>query len=281
MRGATRGVLDESKVNQAVGYDYTGAVVEHRRLAGAHVARIMHPPRQRIGAHGHDWPVLTLYRMGAYREEAEDGAIVLDGPSVVFQPAGAAHEDEIGDRGLEALALAFDPAWLSAEARAAMPRRTQWRLGGRIAARARALALTWLTADGARVREETSRFLAEVFTTRDVSAPAPAWAARVAEALETGPHATAALARSLALHPAWLARAYRSWRGEGMAETVRRRRVERAALLLRASAAPLADIAAECGFCDQSHMNRSFHAVLNRTPLEVRREAPLLAPLAP
>jgi hypothetical protein len=28
-------------------------------------------------------------------------------------------------------------------------------------------------------------------------------------------------------------------------------------------------------------MSRSFHAVLNRTPLEVRREAPLLAPLAP
>ena len=96
MRRRAWGVLDESKVNQAVGHDYTGAVVEHRRLAGAHISRIMHPPGQRIGAHGHDWPVLTLYRMGGYRERADDGAIELDGPSVVFQPVeGVAPERPI------------------------------------------------------------------------------------------------------------------------------------------------------------------------------------------
>ena len=79
--------------------------------------------------------------------------------------------------------------------------------------------------------------------------------------------------------PAWLARAYRAWRGEGMAETARRRRVERATLALREGAEPLAEIAVACGFADQSHMNRAFRAVLGRTPLEVRREAPLLAGL--
>jgi transcriptional regulator GlxA family with amidase domain len=83
------------------------------------------------------------------------------------------------------------------------------------------------------------------------------------------------------LHPAWLARAYRAWRGEGLADTVRRRRVERGALLLRMSDTPLAEVAVACGFCDQSHMNRSFRAVLGRTPLDVRSEASLLAPLAP
>jgi transcriptional regulator GlxA family with amidase domain len=55
--------------------------------------------------------------------------------------------------------------------------------------------------------------------------------------------------------------------------------VERAALMLRGSDAPLAQVALECGFCDQSHMNRVFGAVLGRTPLEVRREADLLAQL--
>jgi AraC family transcriptional regulator len=87
----------------------------------------------------------------------------------------------------------------------------------------------------------------------------------------------AVIARRVERHPAWVARAYRAWRGEGMGERVRRRRVERATLRLRMSEAPLADVAAECGFCDQSHMNRSFRAVLGRTPLEVRREAALLA----
>ena len=74
--------------------------------------------------------------------------------------------------------------------------------------------------------------------------------------------------------------AYRAWRGEGLAETARRLRVERAALLLRGSDAPLADIALAAGFCDQSHMNRAFRAVLDRTPLDVRLETALLQPLA-
>jgi AraC family transcriptional regulator len=56
--------------------------------------------------------------------------------------------------------------------------------------------------------------------------------------------------------------------------------VERAALLLRGGRAALAEVAVAAGFCDQSHMNRAFRAVLGRTPLEVRREAVLLGPLA-
>jgi transcriptional regulator GlxA family with amidase domain len=90
---------------------------------------------------------------------------------------------------------------------------------------------------------------------------------------------TSAIAEELGRHPAWIARAYRAWRGEGMVETVRRRRVEHAVVRLRSATSPLADVAAECGFCDQSHMNRAFRAVLARTPLDVRREAALLAPL--
>ncbi len=134
-------ILDDSKVRRADGHGYAGAVVHHRRLAGAHVSRIMHPPGQRIEAHSHDWPVLTLYRLGGYREEADCGAAInLDGPSVVLQPAGAAHADEIGDRGLETLSMTFDPAWILPEARRALPSRTQWRLGGVVSEAARLLA---------------------------------------------------------------------------------------------------------------------------------------------
>jgi AraC family transcriptional regulator len=272
--------LDESKLRRAEGHDYTGAVVEHSRLSGARVARIMHPPGQRIAAHGHDWPVLTLYRIGAYREQGEDGEAAFDGPSVVFQPAGAAHADEIGASGLETLAMTFDPAWLTREARAALPRRTCWRPGGPLAAASRRLAQVWLAddADAAVVRVETSRFLSAMVSAPQTP-PRPAWADRVDCWLEHEAP-TAAIAGDVARHPAWLARAYRAWRGEGVAETLRRRRIERATLRLRFSAAALADIAAECGFCDQSHMNRAFRAVLGRTPLEVRREAALLRPLA-
>lgn len=267
-------------MRRASSHDYTGAVIEHRRLDGARVARIMHPPHQRIAPHEHDWPVLTLYRIGGYREVGETGEIAFDGPSVVFQPAGAAHADEIGAAGLETLAMTFDPAWLSEEARAALPERTCWRPGGAVAAASRKLAQLWLRSEASArdVSAATSRFLLAVFAEAETPRR-PVWADE-ADAWLRREERTGSIAENLARHPAWLARAYRAWRGEGLMETLRRRRVERATLQLRESAAGLADIAAECGFCDQSHMNRAFRTVLGRTPLEVRREAALLAPLA-
>lgn len=270
--------MDDSKVSRAEAHDYTGAVVEHLRLAGAHVSRIMHPPGQRIDSHAHDWPVLTLYRIGSYREEGEAGARVFDGPSVVFQPAGAAHADEIGASGLETLAMTFDPDWLSPEARAALPRRTCWRPGGAVAALSRRLAELWMSPapDADELRAQTSRFLLNMWSAQVVAQPV--WADEIEHWL-VSEAPTRAIANDVERHPAWLARAYRAWRGEGLGDTVRRRRVERATLRLRGSSAPLADVAAECGFCDQSHMNRAFRTVLGRTPLEVRREAAALAPL--
>jgi AraC family transcriptional regulator len=270
--------LDDSKVRQPELHDYTGAVVEHLRLAGAHISRIMHPPGQRIGAHAHDWPVLTLYRIGGYREEGEAGTHVFDGPSVVFQPAGAAHADEIGASGLETLAMTFDPDWLTSDARAALPRRACWRPGGAIAVASRRLAEAWTSPNGdaGELRAQTSHFLLDMWSAPTTSRPD--WADQVQHWLDDEAP-TRAIANDVDRHPAWLARAYRAWRGEGMRETVRRRRVERATLRLRGSSAPLADVAAECDFCDQSHMNRAFRTVLGRTPLEVRCEAAALAPL--
>ncbi|MEZ5962028.1 MAG: helix-turn-helix transcriptional regulator [Hyphomonadaceae bacterium] len=268
--------MDDSKDRRANAHDYEGAVVEHQRCSGAHVSRIMHPPRQRISTHEHDWPVLTLYRLGSYRELADNGrTMVFDGPSVVFQPAGAAHADEIGERGLETLAMTFDPAWLSDAARERLPSQTLWRPGGAIALAARRLADVWLDVEASdeRLSAATSQFLTRLFATGE--ARAPSWVGRVS--IEAN---TEDLARSLGLNAAWLARAYRAWRGEGLAETARRHRVERAALLLRKGCDALADVAAASGFCDQSHMNRAFRAVLGRTPLEVRREAALLTTLA-
>jgi hypothetical protein len=264
--------LDDSKV--AANHSYTGATVALRETSGAALSRIMHPPGQRIEPHRHDWPVLAIYRLGGYREEIDGAANVFDGPSVVFHPAGADHADEVGDAGLETISMSFDPAWLDAEARALLPERSWSRAGGAAALAGRKLATAWLQpiATDAQLRAAASRFFHEA-----LAAPLPRrpdWIGDVDASLENQETETPDL------HPAWLARAYRAWRGEGLAETARRRRVERAVKMLRANSDTLAGIAADAGFCDQSHMNRCFNAVLGRTPLEVRREASLLAAVA-
>ena len=256
------GVLDETKVAE---HSYTGATVELRATQGAVFSRIMHPPRQRIEAHAHDWPVLAIYRLGGYREESDAGESAFDGPSVVFHPGGAAHADEVGELGLETVSLSFDPSWLSPEAAAALASFSWSRVGGAAALAARKLAMMWLTPriDEQALRRATSKF----FLSAD-AAPAPKQPDWVNDLDGAG------------VHPAWRARAYRAWRGEGIAETARRRRVERAVQMLRESQDSLAAIAADAGFCDQSHMNRCFNAVLGRTPAVVRSERALLARVA-
>jgi AraC-like DNA-binding protein len=80
------------------------------------------------------------------------------------------------------------------------------------------------------------------------------------------------LAREVKRHPSWLGTAYRRAIGEGLTETAARLRVERAARLLRETDQTGADVAQEAGFCDQSHMNRTFRRLLGRLPSAVRND---------
>lgn len=255
----------------------TGLALDQLRCSGASIARILHPPGQRIEAHVHDWPGLVLYRLGGCLDTSEAGDVALSSPCVLFQPGGAAHANDIGTLGFETLTMTFDPAWLPEAVRRMLPRQPRVWSGARASSASSSLPTAWACGDHAIIRAATWRFLLQMLS----SGPAPrrpGWANELDEALAEG-LPLAAIARRLQRHPAWLAQAYRRWRGEGVSETVRRRRVERAVLRLRFSDATLREIAAEADFCDQSHMNRAFRAVLGRTPLDVRREAALLAPL--
>jgi len=80
------------------------------------------------------------------------------------------------------------------------------------------------------------------------------------------------LASEVRRHPSWVGSAYRHATGEGLQETAARFRVERATRLLRETGQPYAAIAFEAGFCDQSHMNRTFRRVLGRSPGAIRGE---------
>jgi AraC family transcriptional regulator len=51
---------------------------------------------------------------------------------------------------------------------------------------------------------------------------------------------------------------------------VLQQRVERAKQLLKNSQKPLADIALDCGFASQSHLNRHFHKLASITPKKYR-----------
>ena len=236
------------------------------------VLRICDAAGAHIAEHAHDWPVLSLYVAGECTNDTTAGQTRLSSPSAVFYRAGDAHANAVGSCGFEQVQIEFDPEWLRLEALCDPDRPRHW-LGGKAALAARTLSRLWNTPglSEARLAAATRTFF-RVASEAAASDPPP-WIGEAVRLLDTeDPQSTAAIALRLGLTRPWLAEAYRRATGEGLGETLTRRRVEAAATLLRTTSHSGAEIAAATGFCDQSHMIRGFRKILGRTPSEVRAE---------
>jgi AraC family transcriptional regulator len=273
MRG---GVLDETAVSTQAAHSpaahgVQGSAAELARNGAAIASLTVLGADRQVDEHVHENPYLSLHVLGSYRECGEGGSTVVDGPAAAFHPAGSAHHDAIGERGLATVIVEFDPHWVRTRLGEKLDRSRYW-IGGATGRAAVGLARLLVSR-----RPEPRKFAAVesflIAAANDAREPArPAWLDDL-DALTADPATpprTADLARTLGVSAPWLARAFREGRGEGLSEAFRRRRVETAAQLLEMTRLPLAEIAAEAGFCDQSHMNRAFRLLLGHTPAMVR-----------
>lgn len=80
------------------------------------------------------------------------------------------------------------------------------------------------------------------------------------------PMSIAEVAAQLDLSPSYFARAFRASVGKPTHRWVMEQRVERARRLLRATGMSLGEIAAACGFVDQSHFTRVFRRIAGQPP---------------
>jgi AraC family transcriptional regulator len=104
----------------------------------------------------------------------------------------------------------------------------------------------------------------------------PAWLRAATELVNARFRETfrvADVACAVGIHPVHLARVFRLHHGRTIGEEVRRLRIDWAAAELARSERPLAAIALEAGFADQSHFTRAFKAHLGVTPGRYRETA--------
>jgi len=240
-------------------------------FSGATIRRTLDRSGAEVPEHAHDWPLLSLFVIGAYSNQTELGEEFISGPSAVFYAAGAAHRNTAGPDGFEQIEIEFDPAWLGDTT--LLPDGPVLRLvGGCGGAAARSLAQVCTQgATEERIRAALRHFLEAV---RFASPAArPAWLGDIARRVKEDPaRRVTELARETGLHPSWLGTAYRKATGEGLLDAAARFRVEHATRLLRETDSAFSDIAAETGFCDQSHMIRTFRRILGRLPSAVRED---------
>jgi len=239
-------------------------------FSGACVRRVIDRSLARVPEHAHDWPVLSLFVIGSYLNETEVGTRFICGPSAVFYRAGARHRNATAAVGFEQIEIEFDPSWLGGRLLPCPPV-TLW-TGGRVASEARCLARVCQSAPREdELRAALQRFLEGA--RREPAREPASWIGAINARLRDNTALRVSdLARVACRHPSWLGSAYRQATGEGLRETAARLRVERATHLLRETGETLGSIAAAAGFCDQSHMNRTFRRILGRSPVTVREE---------
>ncbi|MFN7725832.1 MAG: helix-turn-helix domain-containing protein [Rubrivivax sp.] len=252
------------------GHQFYGRFEQRWDVAAFCVARLQaSAPEHAVAPHQHVDAHFVLVLAGRYRSAASGHTL---GPgALVWNPAGTEHRDHFTEAGgaFLALSLGAGPA-----AELGLDQDAPRLLGGAALQTASALATTPASASASELLDLEAQ-CHELCVAAGAPTPraaadrrTPVWLRRCMERLLDDPVRTpslAALALEAGVHPVSLARAFRRHYGLPPGRLQRRVQLNRAAALLRQGGG-IADVAAACGFADQSHFTRSFRGEYGSTP---------------
>jgi AraC family transcriptional regulator len=249
-----------------------------RRFAGAGVAveSVTVLPDVHLVGHDHPGVHICCVTDGGFDELAARGRRRCVRGSARISPAGDRHDIRFGARGAHCLLLFIDDDDVSG-------------LSGcreRVFYESAPVALTATRLFGLLRRDEpaepflienaTWELVAQLGRSREKpgSRPVPPWLRRVRDRLCSCPEVVASidsLARAEGVSREHLARAFRSHFHTSPARFLRRVRLDQARRRLVEGDDPIAAVAAECGFADQSHLTRVCQSELHVTPAALKR----------
>ena len=211
-----------------------------------------HAAAEKLPRHCHREPFAAVVLAGGYDEAGDTGRHRVSAGDVIFHKAFESHLDLFHRPGAEVLVLPLPRDW-------------------------NGLAVGTLDDPDAVARsaEQDVNEALELFASGVTARQAQVhdWPDALAQALQANPSLNlAAWAETAGLHPGSLGRGFACVFGIGPAAYRLTQRVQRAIALLQGTDAPLSQIAAECGFADQSHMTRSVKAVTSTPPASLKRQ---------
>lgn len=249
------------------------------RVPGFVLTAGFHPAGSALPRHTHDDPTICYVLAGGFVESSGGREADCPPETLKLMPAGEPHANRFGASETRGLRIDVDRSRFAdhpAVHRLLDERRLlHGGAGGRIARRlAGELAVSDETGPVA-VEGLVLELVAELARTPR-GGPAvhpPRWLLAaddlVRERYLTPPTVTE-IARTVGVHPATLARAWRLRFGCSIGERIRGLRVEHAARRLVETADPLSAIAVAAGFYDQSHFTNVFRRHLGVTPASYR-----------
>lgn len=254
--------------------EYFGTLQKNVRSRNVLVREYRYPKRYIIGHHLHEAPYLSVVLHGAYREIAGPVQDEVEGPTVILHRPGESHRDVFGSSEATILSIDMPNDWFDlflsarslytgAEVTGAI-RRLSHELEGKDPATEWFVESAVLHLVGILIRKRPKR------------RPDAEWLEKLTAYLQDNYSRNVPLEEIAALaqvHPVHLARHFRSRYQCTVGEYVRSIRIDRAFRDLTGSKKPIAQIADEHGFSDQSHLTRQVKRHTGLSPAKLRTMA--------
>jgi AraC family transcriptional regulator len=258
---------------------FHGKKLRSFEVNGIRVSEWSFAPRIYLPWHTHESAYFNVMLEGTYIKTEVSRSWILSPFTLTFHPAGERHADRFYEAGGRVFDLEFDEVWLkrASESGHVLDQPIQF-TGGLPVWLGYRLSDELRRADGASplaMEGLALEILGEVSRTPvpSLETPPPRWLEQVRELL----HAQFAenlaikeIATRVGVHPVHLARAFRTYHRCTIGEYVRHLRVEYARREIFRSDTPLAQIALDAGFVDQSHLTRTFKRLTGMTPARFR-----------
>jgi AraC family transcriptional regulator len=235
------------------------------------VSDLSFPPLLRLAPHAHERPCVAVVISGRVDKVFGPTEIPSTVATVLTMPGEERHADAFAADGARIVVVEPERELPGLDRIGSFPDTEGIAIGRRIARELAATdPFTPLAIEGLAL--ELLALAARLPASRPQRHP-PAWLAEVRELLDAGVGerlGAAKLAAAVGVHPTHLARVFRAHQGMTLGEYARQLRLEWAARQLASTDIPLASLAVEAGFADQSHFTRAFKRWTGLTPGQFR-----------
>lgn len=236
-------------------------------------------PATRLPPHFHDFAALMFATSGSFAETAGRRTFDCRTFDVMVRPAGEAHTDRYGEEQTSCVIInvrpdvfpSLGPAASLFESAAVLPR-------------SRVSPVVQRVATELHVGDDVAPLVVEGLLLELIGLAArpprgtpPRWLSTARDAIHAQTSARpslTAIAAAAGVHPSTLVRGFRAHLGCTPGEYLRHVRLERAKDALLATSRPIAEIALEAGFYDQSHFTAAFRRCTGMTPARFRSQSP-------
>jgi AraC family transcriptional regulator len=258
-----------------------GEAVREFRGGGLVLTETRHAAALTLRRHDHEHPNVNVVLSGAFRETVERHHYNCDAQSALVKPGGSQHSDRYGDKPAHCIVVEFtsDHTSVNPEVDPLLAEHLQRRSGpiGLIAQQLYAELYAADVSTSLIVEGLSLQLLGAIVRAGGVqerNRRPPAWAVRTRDMIEANLNAAlrlSDLAHLAGVHATHLNRTFKRYFGATIGTYTRGARLRSAVQLLTDGSDSLASVAAQTGFCDQSHFAAAFKRRFGVTPGAFRR----------